>query len=284
MNYQFHSIVAEPAEIYDQAYWFVLRGFNLLVENPKSQVSLPTTTQIAAIKENLVRHQYLGYLETPSGAIQCYSAEVSESTEPPEGVAFVSLRSLFGRFDEMMLALAGRAIQIVEWDRTHQFCGRCGIPVQALPNERAKICPQCGLTSYPRLAPAIIVSIERENSSGTELLLAHNRRHPKGFFSVLAGFVEPGETLEECVRREIREEVGIEVKNIRYFGSQPWPFPNSLMIAFTADYDWGEIIVEEDEIIEANWYSANDLPLVPPAISIARQLIDSFVEKNSNHS
>jgi NAD+ diphosphatase len=173
-------------------------------------------------------------------------------------------------------------VQIVEWDRTHRFCGRCGIPVQEMPFERAKKCPQCDLTSYPRLAPAIIVSIERANPSGKELLLAHNHRHPAGFYSVLAGFVEPGESLEECVKREIREEVGIEVKNIRYFGSQPWPFPNSLMIAFTSEYASGDIVLEEDELDDAAWFVAGALPPVPPPISIARQLIEHFVEKNSN--
>jgi NAD+ diphosphatase len=155
--------------------------------------------------------------------------------------------------------------------------------VQTLPYERAKKCPQCGLTSYPRLAPAIIVRIERDGPDSREILLAHNKRHPAGFYSVLAGFVEPGETLEECVRREIREEVGIEVKKINYFGSQPWPFPHSLMVAFTAEYANGDIILEEEELDDAAWFSPGDLPPVPPPISIARQLIDSFAQAHGNH-
>ncbi len=133
---------------------------------------------------------------------------------------------------------------------------------------------QCNLTNYPRVSPAIIVAIIRDN----QILLARNRRFKGGFFSVLAGFAEPGESLEECVAREVNEEVGIAVKNIRYFGSQPWPFPNSLMVGFIADYAGGRINVDKTEIIEAAWFSAQNLPPIPPKISIARQLIDWFVE------
>ena len=139
--------------------------------------------------------------------------------------------------------------------------------------ERAKLCPACGLTTYPRISPAIIVAVTK----GDTLLLARGHRHPPGFYSVLAGFVEPGETLEETVRREVREEVSLEVDDIRYFGSQPWPFPDSLMVAFTASYASGEITLEELEIADAGWYTAANLPLVPPPISIARSLIDAFV-------
>ena len=282
MIYPFIASINPPVENTESAYWFVLRGFRLLVHNKKPNIQIPLINDPDAITKSIVRRQYLGFLDTPSGPLHCFSAEVPEECESPEGMAFLSLRRLFGRLDDTMLTLAGRAVQIVEWDRTHQYCGRCGIPVHYLPFERAKKCPRCGLTSYPRLAPAVIVSVERPKSNGTEILLAHNHRHPNGFYSVLAGFVEPGESLEECVRREIREEVGIEVKNIRYFGSQPWPFPNSLMIAYTAEYADGEIDVEEDEISDAAWYSAAALPPVPPPISIARQLIDAFVEKNKN--
>ncbi len=284
MTYSFIASVNPPEKGFSPAYWFILRGFCLLVHNEDPDLRIPMTNDPYSITRSIVRRQYLGYLDTPSGPIHCYSAEVPEDCEAPEGTAFLSLRRLFGRLDASLLSLAGRAVQIVEWDRTHQYCGRCGILVQNMPFERAKKCPQCGLTSYPRLAPAIIVRVERDVATGTEILLAHNHRHPEGFYSVLAGFVEPGETLEQCVRREVREEVGIEVKNICYFGSQPWPFPNSLMIAYTAEYADGEIEVEEDEIRDAAWYSADALPLVPPPISIARQLIDTFVEKNRKHS
>src|SRR5690606_32955256 len=141
--------------------------------------------------------------------------------------------------------LAGRAVQIVDWDRTHQFCGRCGSPMERLDNERAKKCPACGLSNYPRLSPAIIIAVTRRINGQNRLLLARNHRFPPDRYSVIAGFVEPGESLEDCARREVQEEVGIQIQNIRYFGSQAWPFPNSLMLGFTAEYAGGDIVVAE---------------------------------------
>jgi NAD+ diphosphatase len=207
---------------------------------------------------------------------RCFAAELVESVVAPEGMEFSGLRGLFGRLDDQLFALAGRAIQIVNWDRTHQFCGSCGARTEDKTDERAKICPKCGLLSFPRLSPAIIVAVVRDSM----LLLAHAHHFSEGFYSVLAGFVEPGETLEECVEREVHEEVGLQVKNIRYFGSQPWPFPHSLMIAFTAEYAGGEIRVDEAEIAYADWFAAQALPLIPGKISIARRLIDWFVEEH----
>lgn len=276
MDNAFISKVTPPDHLNGPANWLILDGFRLLVHKNERESSVPLLRDPADIRIAITRSQYLGYIDDPAGPVHFYSAEAQNSKLVPDGMAYLSLRQLFTRLDDTMLAMAGRAVQIVEWDRTHQYCGRCGIPVQSMPHERAKKCPSCGLTSYPRLAPAIIVSIERAGPAGREILLAHNKRHPLGFYSVLAGFVEPGESLEECTRREIREEVGIEVKNIRYFGSQPWPFPNSLMIAFLAEYAGGEIVLEEDELDDANWFSPDALPPIPPPISIARQMIDSF--------
>ncbi len=278
----FYASLEQPNIMDENAYWFIFRGYRLLVNDQLPEVNIPETKSLKGFEEKVIRRQYLGYLNGPSGSIHCYSAEVSKEVISPEGMEFQSLRQLFGRLDESFLSLAGRAVQIVDWDRTHQFCGRCGRPVKQLSYERAKKCPNCHLTSYPRLAPAIIVSIERDNDGRKEILLAHNQRNPNGFYSVLAGFVEPGESLEDCVRREIYEEVGLRVKNIRYFGSQPWPFPNSLMIGFTAEYDTGEIRLEVEEIDDAGWYLPENLPNVPSSISIARRLIDSFVDKNRN--
>ena len=284
MGNTFISTVTPPVHHNEPAYWMILHGFRVLVYDEENQARVPQLREPSEIGVTTVRHQYLGYFDHDTGPVHCFSAEAADPEFVPDGMAYLSLRRLFTRLDDAMLSLAGRAVQIVEWDRTHLFCGRCGIPVQPMPHERAKKCPDCGLTSYPRLAPAIIVAVERPGPDGQEILLAHNVRHPAGFYSVLAGFVEPGESLEECTRREIREEVGIEVKNIRYFGSQPWPFPNSLMIAFVAEYAGGEIVLEEDEIGDAGWYTPDALPPVPPPISIARQMIDSFVRKHGKHS
>ena len=144
------------------------------------------------------------------------------------------LRALWGRLDEVEWTVAGRAVQLVEWDRTHRFCGRCGDSTIPASGERARRCPRCGLLAFPRLAPAIIVLVERDGDDGPEALLARGRQFPIPMYSCLAGFVEPGETMEEAVHREVREEVGVTLADVRYVASQPWPFPHSLMLGFTA--------------------------------------------------
>jgi len=178
---------------------------------------------------------------------------------------------LFSALDDAQFALAGRALQIVEWDRTHQFCGACAAATMARTSERSRECPGCGLVVYPRLAPAVMGLVRRER----QLLLARSPRFPEGMYSALAGFVEPGETLEQCLEREVYEEAGIKVRNVRYFASQPWPFPHSLMLAFFADYDSGDLRVDGTEIEDARWFDIEDLPRLPARISIARRLIDA---------
>jgi NAD+ diphosphatase len=176
--------------------------------------------------------------------------------------------------------LIGRAYQIVSWDANHQFCGRCGTAMTTRESERAKICPACENTNYPRISPAVIVSVVRDG----KILLANANRFKSKMYSVLAGFVEAGETFEECVKREIREEVNIQVKNITYFGSQPWPFPDSLMVAFKAEYESGELNPDGDEILSANWFAPDELPMIPGEWSIARKLINSFVDEYKGQS
>jgi len=196
---------------------------------------------------------------------------------PAGATTFVGLRALWGQVTEPVWAVAGRAVQIVAWDRTHRFCGQCGGATEPLADHRARRCPQCDLDVHPRLAPAVIVLVERADG---RVLLARNTRFPTAFFSCLAGFVEPGETLEEAVQREVREEVGIEVTGVRYFGSQPWPFPHSLMIGFVAEFASGELRPDGDEIAEAAWFSTSDLPLLPGEMSIARALIESWRKRS----
>ena len=177
--------------------------------------------------------------------------------------------------DDAHFALAGRAIQLLDWDRCHHYCGRCGAPTQAKTGERARLCPACGLQSYPRLSPAVMALVRREG----EILLGRGPHFPPGMYSALAGFVEPGETLEQCVAREVAEEVGVRVSRIRYFASQPWPFPNSLMIAFVCDWAAGDIRPQAGEIEAANWFKVLQLPKLPSRISIARRLIDTVVQE-----
>ena len=214
----------------------------------------------------------------PVGAFNgspCWAAEVAGDSEAPEGTVFRDLRAIFAAVDEDFFAVAGRAKQVVAWHATHRFCGRCGGETEPVEGEMAKRCTRCGMMHYPRVSPAVIVRVRR----GDEVLLARSPGFPKGMRSVLAGFVEPGESIEETVHREVREEVGLEVENLRYFGSQPWPFPNSLMIGLTADYAGGELAPEPGEIEAADWYRAGDLPQLPPRVSIARRMIDDFVAR-----
>lgn len=189
----------------------------------------------------------------------------------PEGLRAAGLRNWFGVLDDETLSIAMRAVQLLEWERTHRFCGACGTPTQRDPGERAMKCPSCALTVYPRISPAMMVLVTR----GRELLLGRGVNFPAGRFSALAGFLEAGETIEDAVVREVREEVGVEVKDLRYFGSQSWPFPNSLMIAFRAEWAGGDIRVDEAELAEAHWFPPESLPNLPPPLSIARALIDS---------
>ena len=273
MGATFFPGVLPPSGPAEPALWFLFRGARLLVGEAESGAAVPRLLSPGDLALEPVRWQYLGRLEEDGAATHCFSAELAEATEPPPGLSFANLRALYGRLPEMHFQLAGRAVQIVDWDRNHQFCSRCGSPTRSQIAERAKVCPVCDLVSYPRLSPAIIVRVERQDEAGRRILLARAQRFPTAMFSVLAGFVEPGETLEECVRREVGEETSIAVSNIRYFGSQPWPFPNSLMIAFVADYEAGEIVIDPHELAEAGWFAADALPLIPMPPSIANRLI-----------
>ncbi len=275
-NARFYPAVLPPTGPAEPALWFLFRGARLLVGG----ADVPRIASPANLGLSVVRWQYLGRLESADGPTHCFSGEVADETPAPQGMAFENLRALYLRLPETLFWLAGRAVQIVDWDRTHQFCGRCGSPTQNQIHDRSKACPVCGLTNYPRLAPAVIVRVERHDKGGRRILLARAQRFPTAMFSVLAGFVEPGETLEECVQREILEEVGLRVKNIRYFGSQPWPFPHSLMIAFVAEYEAGEIVVEPGELAEADWFAADTLPAIPPPPSIANRLIVAWHEES----
>jgi len=265
--------IVPPAERTEPAWWFAFQQTRLLVRQESDQVSLPYLVHFGELGLTPVYQHYLGRLD----GSHCFAVEVAEGIALPTGMTFEGLRQVYGRLDEDLFWIAARAVQIVEWDKTHQFCGRCGIRMKTRPIERAKECPQCGLLHFPRLSPAIIVLIERDN----QLLLARSRRFATPMYSVLAGFVEPGESLEEAVVREVREEVGLSLKDIRYFGSQPWPFPHSLMVGFTATYASGEISLDETEIEDAGWFSVENLPPIPGKISIARKLIDWFIAKHS---
>jgi NAD+ diphosphatase len=207
-----------------------------------------------------------------------WAIDVPRTADDPSYGASIDLRAFHGRHPEHHWIAAGRAVQIVEWARTHRFCGRCGSATELAEGERAMRCPTCSLLAFPRLSPAMITLVTRgEPGPGQEALLARGIQWQVPMYSCLAGFVEPGESLEGAVLREVAEEVGVAVRNPTYFGSQPWPFPNSLMVGFRAEYESGEIECDPTEIADANWYRRDDLPMIPPGISIARKLIDAWL-------
>lgn len=247
--------------------WFLFRERELLVVDEGDLARTPRSDELPGPLD--VDALEIGTFD----GVACVAARITEGPSWPYG--FASLRSLWGRTDERIFRLAGRALQLVEWDETHRFCGRCGEATERSRTEHVRTCPRCGLTAFPRVSPAVIMSVV----DGDRILLARHPRLPAAMYSVLAGFVEPGETLEETVAREVREEVGLEVDDIRYFGSQPWPFPHSLMVAFTTRFAGGELRPDPAEIEDAGWYRADALPRVSPRISIARALIDAFVEE-----
>jgi NAD+ diphosphatase len=267
----FVPLVEAPESIEQPAYWFAYSGGRLLVVPSASDVALPQTTNLGELGLAPVRTQYLGLLH----GRHCFSAELADELPPPEGMTWFGLRRLYGQIGELEFSLAGRAIQIMEWDRTHQHCGVCGTPTERKSNERARVCPNCAHSVYPRLAPAVMVLIR----DGRRVLLARSSRFPPNMYSALAGFVEPGETIEHCIEREVLEEVGLAVTKLRYFGSQPWPFPHSLMIAFFADYAGGDIVPQPDEIEDAQWFDVDSLPGLPMPISISRWLIDAAISE-----
>jgi NAD+ diphosphatase len=244
---------------------FVQRDLLLLQGQPPAQ-PLGSATTSALLAQASAAH-YLGALS----AVDCWAIALPEA---PPGWQATPLRAAMMALDAPLSALAGRASQVLEWDRSHRFCGVCGTPTTLQPGERARICPACKHSCYPRLSPAMMALVWRPG----ELLLARSPHYAKGMYSALAGFVEAGESLEDCVHREVAEEVAVTVTDLRYHGSQSWPFPHSLMVAFTARWTGGEIVPQPGEIERAAWFPLDALPNIPPRFSIAGHLIRDTVD------
>ncbi|MCB2186123.1 MAG: NAD(+) diphosphatase [Deltaproteobacteria bacterium] len=263
----------EPPAAAEAGIWFVFRGREMLVDTSDDQ---PRPPRLAAPDELglwLRRRNYLGLLD----GLPAYTAEAGPAAQPPAGLAFLGLRDLYMILDEEMFKLTARAVMVLDWDRKNVYCGRCGRLLRPDTHERAKRCPACGAVVFPRLSPAVIMAVE----DGDRILLGRNPAWPKGRYSTLAGFVEPGETLEETVAREVFEETGVQVGEVRYFGSQPWPFPDSLMVGFTARYLGGEIRVDGRELEHAAWFTPDNMPRLPPGHTISRKLINHFLARFS---
>ena len=270
---EYIPLYTPPQAREEPALWFAFQGSQIVVLNgtERDPPVVPCCVDLSEHGISALRNQYLGLY----GGRHCYAVEIHQAQRLPQGWSLLGLRDLFGLVEATLAALSGRAYQIIDWDRNHQHCSRCGAPTVMRTDERARACPGCGRVNYPPISPAIMILVTR----GRDILLARKPSFPPGRFSALAGFVEPGETLEDTVIRETREEVGVEIQNIRYFGSQPWPFPHSLMIAFTAEYAGGDVTPDGVEIEEAQWFEPTRLPKLPPKISISRRLIDTVAAR-----
>ncbi len=255
-------------------YCFCFESGKLLVAHGPDGPEVPRQPALHVLPLQTAPLRCVGKLDD----LVCIAAGIEQPPGPlPVGFSFEPLRGLFGKLPEALLAIAGRAFQVIEFHRTHRYCGACASPTEPDDEERARRCPSCHAVMYPRIAPAMMVLVKRDTSAGRELLLARGTRFPGAFYSALAGFVEPSESIEECIHRETREEVGLRVRDLRYFGSESWPFPHSLMVAFIADHDGGEIHCEPSEILDAGWFPLDRLPPLPLPVSISRRLINHAI-------
>ncbi len=251
----------------ERAMYFVVHRKGVVVRRADGTTRVLDAAESAQVAAPGATAHFLGTLD----GVSTFAVAAADGVAEPFEV--LGLRGLFGSVSDAVFGVAGRAVQIVDWAATHRFCGRCATATERAPGERAMRCPSCTLSAYPRIAPAIIVLVRK----GDLALLAHGTRFPAPFYSTLAGFVEPGESLEETLVREVKEEVGVDVGDIRYFGSQSWPFPHSLMLGFFATWKSGDIVIDPTEIVDAKWFSAGELPMIPPPLSISRQLIDVWL-------
>jgi NAD+ diphosphatase len=253
-------------QAHDDPLTFLFHGNRLLLR--EHDLALPEATVVATLDLDPARLQPVGLLDGRYAQTGWLDSDAA-----PAGHAWHGLRGLlYSEMDPALAGVAGRAVQIAEWARTHRFCGACGSRTQQASGERCFKCANCGHMAYPRISPAMMVLIRK----GDSVLLAMHVASAAQRFTPLAGFLEAGESIEEAVHREVQEEVGLRVHNLRYFGSQSWPFPHSLMIAFTADYLDGEIRVDPNEIAEARWFGPDDTwPERVPHISISSVLVDA---------
>ena len=260
-----------PPDAPDDALHIVFQRGELVSDMRSPEPCLLPAEQVKADQWLVIREQFLGYWQGQP----CYAIEIDELVDlDPMRFQRGSLYQMLGRVEQPIFALAGRAAQLLAWERDHQHCGRCGSRMIIDVGERAMRCEPCSTLIYPRISPCIIVLVTR----GEELLLARNANFPGPMYSTLAGFIDPGESAEETVAREVMEEVSLRVDNVRYFGSQSWPFPSQLMLGYFADYAGGDIVCDQVEIVDAQWFHPQQLPMIPPATAIAGQLIQHHLE------
>lgn len=272
MNTPFIPRLIPPEQLSNtSSLWFIFKDEKLLIDKDNFDNPIPLLHHFSELSFDSQNQHYLGTYKE----INCYAVELNHIAIIPQNMELYPLRQCYEILGDTLFNIAGRASQLLLWDNTNRFCGRCGSEMYLKETERARACPNCQFHSYPRISPSIIVLVEKDD----EMLLARSPHFKPGMYSMLAGFVEPGETIEEAVEREVFEEVGIHIKNINYIRSQPWPFPHSLMLGFTAEYDSGELNPDGIEIEDAKWFNIHNLPVLPIHASIARWLINAFIEK-----
>lgn len=252
--------------------WFIFQD-NKLIFIANASVDILSTTDFKLIEAHFLRKHYLGtYNDTA-----CYCAEVSTDFIFPFDHIALTIRGAFERLGDHWFPALARSQGVLNWDKLNQFCGACGAQTIHQANKFERLCSECGSGAYPRISPSAIVLIHRND----EILLARGPNFAPGRYGLIAGFVEVGESIEETIHREVYEEVGLTVHRLKYFNSQSWPFPDSLMIGFTAAYKSGEIKIDNEEIIEAGWFRYDQLPGYPSKASLARKLIDHFIAMQS---
>jgi NAD+ diphosphatase len=258
------TLVGEPTPL----HWSLafVEGKLLLPEAEAATLAPLGALHLHGWQHEAETRHYLGRLD----GLDCWALRLPVA---PVGWRPVPLRAAMMGLAEPLAGLAGRAAQVLDWDRSHRFCGACGTTTEHQVGERARRCPACGHTAYPRINPAMMALVWRPG----EVLLARAPHFTNRMYSALAGFVEAGESIEQCIRREVAEEVGVQVDRLRYYGSQSWPFPNSLMIAFTARWTGGDIVPQPGEIEDAQWFAIDALPDIPPRFSISGHLIRDTV-------
>lgn len=258
-----------------QSWWFIFYKDQLLLEKKgdgKYAVPCGESSPII-IKEKTTVHN----ITTLEGR-NCNAFSLSSPIEESEQWAMTGLRASYDYLPLSHYQTAGKAHEILHWDRNSRFCSACGTPMEQ-KESIMKRCPKCGREAYPSISTAILVLVRKKDS----LLLVHARNFKGTFNSLVAGFLETGETLEECVAREVKEETGLDVKNITYFGNQPWPYPSGLMVGFIADYAGGEITLQDEELSSGDFYTRDHLPELPRKLSLARKMIDWWIEHPNEH-
>jgi len=273
MHSRFQPAIQPPESLAGEHYWLAIQDGRVLLVESAEALPLPLFRSFGLTGLDTEGRHYLGRLDGK----HVFAVDVRAGQSAPAGMYFEDLRRLLVARDPLLFGLAGRARQIVAWQQDHRFCSRCGAATQAHARDRAMVCTACGYTQYPRQSPCVIVLVTR----GDDVLLARSANFPRGMFSTLAGFIEAGESVEEALLREVHEEVGVALRDPVYVASQSWPFPNSLMLGFHAQWAGGDIVVDGEEIVEAGWFPIADLPMIPPPGSISRRLIDSYIAQRA---